>query len=1213
MKTRAAKLKDIPSEGDFYLPTVGPEETAIYLNYGWQVCADPLARGELAGLPAGEGEGWIDAPIEVSRGDGVAVHWYRRRFFLPQISLPTYRLDAAAAGGEARVFVNGTELAGANLSAAIRPLLLPGQENLLVLRVEGMDAFIVQPVKLTVARRPNAYPGFAQTSRRFAAVEPAQPEPVPFKITARAIKLRQGVLPIPLGNETARAKATARHGQDARATHGQDAHATARATGRKVRAVHYLCCVNPESSFGACNSVFGEVFGDEDNERQFLYHGQCIGSPFVPRPLVGAECHVTQATLDRSEVDTFVGLYDFVWDNVRPELPVRELLLDKYLSSQASELTVVAITLETESGPEPLELSEHFNADLDLPLPRGLVNLGFARRRLEYLSADGVPFVTAGDGKIVKFRGGRAELAGGFTGERLHLLGAIAEDTSNYGRVCKRSNAFFGDELGTIRVAYAGGGEDVFPIILGVNCWLGREWQSAIDITGTRNPSDRFAGPFYSDPQAYAALEHARMWRTVDGKPNRWGRIALQLQHKPVEKVTFTRSPDFIAEPMFSAITVECSPERGMGVSPMCSTGVPPVVVSSSFVSSLPQKEHDQQKNQQDRAGTALEHTGKMPVLHMLPQVTVDDSASGAAGPAMAPADLVGQALADRVGPLQQALYRGEATLPDNPAPDRPADYQGPDVRFAGPGRWAGMLSNTFAYALRDTVAKLVPGPDTSATSTPLAPLYGAHGIWKLNVGRGNFSIYNGYWSRDHGRTALERYELGLAGASPCEVEFTDRAAHLLCVPPHQSQEGDQIRPANYWYATTTTGQRIYGNPENDGHGLVMLMRYAHWLHSGQSHEWLERYWNGTVEAAQWICWQLDNPVRRTPGAIRKSGTRRERLVGMSQPADVLYTSSECSGYRDYEIYSNACCLFGLRAAIRMAKAAGQGKLARMWQSYADRLEAGIAKHLAVDSPFGPIWRYSKQSSWEAWCEAAGPLLVGCDLESFDASRAMSKEWLKISANTYEFLRSRFEDLIVPGHFGYGFGLFLQHALLLDRMSDASRIVENILRVNYDGRVDPWIIAELIVVRRDRKMWYRGGDHGNSVQQGEVLKGMRLMLGVDDLDADHTRLMPRLPDFCEGVEVKGYDAMVRSGESIVQADLGLSVKRVAGGWEVAAKFSAAPKKLSVRVGPFAKGARGQAKVNGRPATAKWTNSGDSAWAWVTIPSGISDFGLRIAD
>ena len=375
--------------------------------------------------------------------------------------------------------------------------------------------------------------------------------------------------------------------------------------------------------------------------------------------------------------------------------------------------------------------------------------------------------------------------------------------------------------------------------------------------------------------------------------------------------------------------------------------------------------------------------------------------------------------------------------------------------------------------------------------------------------------------------------------------------------------------------------------------------------------QWLERYWNGTLEAAQWICWQLDNPLHPTPAKVRAGGSWRQKTMGLSQPRDVLWTSSECSGYRDYEIYSNACCLFGLRAAVGMAKAAGQDKLAATWEQYAQRLQDGIARHMVVESEHGPIWRFSKQSSWNAWCEAAGPLLVGCDLVSFDSSRALPGGWLEISDNTFKFLRSRFPDLLVPGHFGYGFGFFIQHALLLDRMADASRITENILRVNHDGRVDPWIITELIVARHDRSFWYRGGDHGNSVQQGEVLKGMRLMLGVDDLDADHTRLMPRLPDFCEGVSVGKYPAMVRSGGTIVQADLDLSVRRAAGGWEVGAKFSAAPRQVSVRVGPFPKGHRGNATVDGKPAKAKWVNSGDSSWAWVTAPAGEAEFHVAV--
>jgi glutamine amidotransferase len=51
--------------------------------------------------------------------------------------------------------------------------------------------------------------------------------------------------------------------------------------------------------------------------------------------------------------------------------------------------------------------------------------------------------------------------------------------------------------------------------------------------------------------------------------------------------------------------------ERGIGVPPMCSTGVSPVVAVSS-ASSFPRQQKE--KQQQDRAGTALEHTGKMPV-----------------------------------------------------------------------------------------------------------------------------------------------------------------------------------------------------------------------------------------------------------------------------------------------------------------------------------------------------------------------------------------------------------------------------------------------------------------------------------------------------------------------------------------------------------------------------------------------------------------------
>jgi len=1105
------KVQTIPSDVDASPVTERDQDLDIYLNHGWTCHCAPSGDSESM---AGKGDGWQSADLARPPCTDEPVRWFRRTFYLPEVDLPRYRWSVSAVSGTVRLFINGEAVQGDDFSA-----LRAGRENTVALCLEGTGSFIQAPVMLTVGQRIQGDPGFGKVSQRFAAIAPAAVKPVPFLIGDRAIRMRQGVLRIPVN--------------------------------RKVRAVHYLCCINPENP-GQQSSVFAQTFADGENERLFVMHGEAIGSPDVPRPLPSSDCHVIQANVPGCEIDSRIGVYDFVWDNTRPERPVRELVVDKYLKSQSSTKTVVAITLETARGFEPLELGDHANAPLDLPLPRGLVRLGFAPRVPKRLMADGVPYLTAADGKLVRYRGGKAEITGGFKGSRLHLLGAIADNSSHYGSIDRRINTFFGDELGQIRICYEKGAEDSFPIVLGVNCWLGHEWSSAIDINGTQKPSDCFARPFFSDDAAWEALCRTRAWRQVDPRPHRWGQIALALRPLRVRKIVFTRNPAFVTEPVFSAITVEQADGKDL----------------------LP-----------------------------LPQSTVRDRRDAAAPPALKPADLCGRRLSERVSPLQQSLYRSDATLPDNPVLERPEDYEGPDVEFSGKGLWATMLSNTFAYALRDTVGKLVPGPDTSATSTRLAPLYGVQGTWKLNVGRGNKANYDCFWSRDHGRTALERYEMGLKHLSPNELSSTDRAARLSASPVHHTQEPDRPYSFNDWYQRTTTGKSVFGNPENDGHGLVMLQRHTHWLHSGMSRDWLNKHWQGTEETAEWVCWQLDNPFHPDPKTVKRAGTWNQRHLGLAQPKDVLWTSSECSGYRDYEIYSNACCLAGLRAAIRMGKAAGKAKQAKRWERYANRLAKGIETHLLRESPFGPIWRYSEHSSWDAWCEAAGPLLLAPDLDSYDASQALSAKWLQISANTFNFLVDRMPDYMVPGHVGYGYGFFLQAALLLDRMSDASRILENILRVNYDGRVDPWIVGECFVLRHDRSFWYRWGDHGNSVQQGEVLKGIRLVLGVDDLDPAHIRLMPRLPDFCDGFDVKDYPVMLRKGASVVETKIDLAVKRTAKGYDFCVRFQGASPRLSVRLGPFPHGTRGRVVGDEKTAGKEWIDSGDSAWVFVNVPAG----------
>ena len=102
--------------------------------------------------------------------------------------------------------------------------------------------------------------------------------------------------------------------------------------------------------------------------------------------------------------------------------------------------------------------------------------------------------------------------------------------------------------------------------------------------------------------------------------------------------------------------------ESGMGVSPMCSTGVPPVSSGSSI--SSPEQRKQQQ---QDRAGTALEHTGKMPVPRGMgvPPVSSGSSVSSPEQQKQQQQDRAGTAL-EHTGkmPVPHSEHTGKMPVP---------------------------------------------------------------------------------------------------------------------------------------------------------------------------------------------------------------------------------------------------------------------------------------------------------------------------------------------------------------------------------------------------------------------------------------------------------------------------------------------------------------------------------------------------------------------
>jgi len=105
---------------------------------------------------------------------------------------------------------------------------------------------------------------------------------------------------------------------------------------------------------------------------------------------------------------------------------------------------------------------------------------------------------------------------------------------------------------------------------------------------------------------------------------------------------------------------------------------------------------------------------------------------------------------------------------------------------------------------------------------------------------------------------------------------------------------------------------------------------------------------------------------------------------------------------------------------------------------------------------------------------------------------------------------------------GYGQSFLAECSLLTDEMGDAKRCVENLAKYAYSPLYMPYITPEGCEVDARRGCWHRTGDLGNGVQEGESVKVLRLVLGVDDLTAAHTKLMPRMLSGWTEMSTEGY-------------------------------------------------------------------------------------------
>jgi len=756
-----------------------------------------------------------------------------------------------------------------------------------------------------------------------------------------------------------------------------------------------------------------------------------------------------------------------------------------------------------------------------------------------YVVACGVPFLALPADQSVVSTGGSTEVKCGFRARRIFLLGMI--NTWDHGSPVwgmpgdYSDRLFIGDCIGDLRIEYTDGRCDTVPLRLGHTAW----WFA--DYVGNGSTE-----PFSSDPTARATLERALdIYPTGAGGGHAY-LCAVRPRDKTVARLLFVDNPKKQGAPAITAVTMDADAVSSL-LGPAMGAPAP---------------------SQHER--------------HWLAQHTVS---------ADKPETTLTRA---RLNALRRLLYASSQDLPPHVPLDVPPGFRGPRLRFAGTPT-AALMTNIYYHSAQDMDDK-VDRDGTFHTSTKGAPSWGGYqgiGTWNPHQG----AYYDHAWSRDLGRVLQELTELGYESDSEACARWCDR--WLLWFPQQfprisvrdKPAPGHWVRIINHPEWTQTPGMPPgFGNLENDGHGLIMLFQYHAWLHGGRRPADVLSNWPSIREAAEYICWLLDNP-------------------DLSRAHDdVLFSDSEGGNLRA-SIYCDMPCWLGLKAYAEMALAAGKQDDASRWRQYANRLRQGIGRYYPTrPSTHEDVWDPDKAAVWPFGHSVLAPVLIWPDYYGLDIS-SMPADWLARSRRTLQRQLAR----CLPDHasavaMGYGQCFITQAALLLDEMSHASRCIERLAQFTYYPRRKPYIVPEGCEVDPSGRWWHRTGDLGNGVQEGEAIKCARLILGIDDTQPAGTLFVPRLPPGWREAQAEGYPVMTSDGDGVVQRRVAFRFRRDRGRDRLEINADGPLASVRVRLGPYPAATRAvTVAINGRRQRVRTFRSGDSAWAWINGLRGARRF------
>jgi hypothetical protein len=190
---------------------------------------------------------------------------------------------------------------------------------------------------------------------------------------------------------------------------------------------------------------------------------------------------------------------------------------------------------------------------------------------------------------------------------------------------------------------------------------------------------------------------------------------------------------------------------------------------------------------------------------------------------------------------------------------------------------------------------------------------------------------------------------------------------------------------------------------------------------------------------------------------------------------------------------------------------------------------------------------------------------------------------------------------------GYGQGFVTQAALLLDRMNDVTPMLDWAAKEINDPRIGSFIVPEGVVIDPTRKYWFRTGDLGNGVQEAEIVKALRIVIGVDDTQPQRLRIFPRMPYGWDEIAVEKYPVLFEREGKTATALVHYKLERTATRMNLNSSSDKALGAVTVRVGPFAHQPNASSVRFNRklPAGASIQHSGDSWWVRFTTAIGPS--------